>query len=462
LLTATSYYAAAIVFGLALGVHHVTVALVLPALAVLVYETQGLSFFASKRLLFAAVVSVAALLAVYSYLPLAAAHNPILNWGDPRSLGAIWAHVSGKQYQVFLSFSPSIIGEQLPQFLHFLFREFGTPWIPIALVAAIAGFVATWRRDRTTFFWLVLIVLGNLAYTMNYEIAEDKDAYYLPVFVAITIAAGIGFHSFLEFTFAKRSSTAGRLFISSTVALVPAVALATNWPIQQSQPLLHRTITWRIFKRRSNQTACAHARLAGYSPILYTREIEERRRGHQVVTCFAARCGKLDYLRRVYPDLVERSRWSRPASRNRGLGRDPGLSEQSIVTQDINNSFQRMLQSFVTKELEVAPVYVTDELYVMRESQEIDLIQWLNHSFQAVPRGLVFQLFHDSEFHDPGEWHLQTRGLTDGTLKFEDDDVVKIKVIPTYRAMLEDRGLYLAHFNQQERAAAALEQARQF
>ena len=66
-------YAAAIVFGLALGVHHVTVALMLPALAVLVYETQGLRFFASKRLLYASVVSLAALLAVYSYLPLAAA-----------------------------------------------------------------------------------------------------------------------------------------------------------------------------------------------------------------------------------------------------------------------------------------------------------------------------------------------------------------------------------------------------
>jgi Protein O-mannosyl-transferase TMEM260-like len=79
-------YAAAVVFGLALGVHRVTIALILPALAILVYKTQGLRFFASKRLFYAAVVSLAPLLAVYSYLPLAAAHGPILNWGDPRSL----------------------------------------------------------------------------------------------------------------------------------------------------------------------------------------------------------------------------------------------------------------------------------------------------------------------------------------------------------------------------------------
>src|SRR6478609_2806491 len=43
-------YAAAFVFGVAMGVHHVTVALTLPAIAVVVYKTGGLRFFASRRL----------------------------------------------------------------------------------------------------------------------------------------------------------------------------------------------------------------------------------------------------------------------------------------------------------------------------------------------------------------------------------------------------------------------------
>jgi hypothetical protein len=90
------------------------------------------------------------------------------------------------------------------------------------------------------------------------------------------------------------------------------------------------------------------------------------------------------------------------------------------------------------------------------------MMQWLNQNFQAVPRGLVFQLFPDRDFHDPGELHLQMRGLSDGTNRFEEDDVVKLKVIPAYRAMLENRALYLEHFNQPERAAAARAQARQF
>jgi hypothetical protein len=42
-------------------------------------------------------------------------------------------------------------------------------------------------------------------------------------------------------------------------------------------------------------------------------------------------------------------------------------------------------------------------------------------------------LGRDNEFHDPGEPHLQTRGLIDGTIRFADDDVVKLKVLPIYK-----------------------------
>lgn len=121
-----------------------------------------------------------------------------------------------------------------------------------------------------------------------------------------------------------------------------------------------------------------------------------------------------------------------------------------------------MLRSFVNRELETAPVYVTAELILTKENQNINFIEWLRHNFQPVPRGLVFQLKRDNEFDDPGEPHLQTRGLIDGTIRFAEDDVVKLKVLPIYKAMLQSRGQYLAHFHQQERANAAFEEAKRF
>src|SRR5437667_8431154 len=176
----TFLYAAAVAFGLALGIHHVTVALILPALGVIVYKTEGLKFFMGRRLIYAALISVGALVAIYTYLPLAAARGPVINWGNPRSLQEIWWHVTGRQYRVFLSFAPKLMAEQFVEFCRMALREFGLSWLPLPLVLAVPGFASAFRRSRTTFWLLLFIIIADLAYALSYEIAEDKDAYYLP------------------------------------------------------------------------------------------------------------------------------------------------------------------------------------------------------------------------------------------------------------------------------------------
>ncbi len=133
-----------------------------------------------------------ALVAVYSYLPLAASGSPVLNWGKPTSLPGIWRHITGWQYHVFLSFTPRLMGEQFVQFVTMVAREFGPWWLPVPLGLALAGVMRAFKADRTAFWFLLVIVLASLAYNLSYEIAEDKDAYYLPTFVAIAIASGFG------------------------------------------------------------------------------------------------------------------------------------------------------------------------------------------------------------------------------------------------------------------------------
>ena len=146
---------------------------------------------------------MAALLAVYAYLPLAASRAPIISWGNPRSLEEIWWHVTGRQYQVFFSFSLKEMGEQFLEFGRMALREFGWPWMPLALALAVAGFVSVFKQDRTTFWFLSLIVGADLAYALGYSIAEDKDAYYLPAFISIAIAAGFGLRWLIQLGLSK-------------------------------------------------------------------------------------------------------------------------------------------------------------------------------------------------------------------------------------------------------------------
>jgi hypothetical protein len=51
------------------------------------------------------------------------------------------------------------------------------------------------------------------------------------------------------------------------------------------------------------------------------------------------------------------------------------------------------------------------------------------------------------------------RGLNDKSLKFADDDVVKVKVLPVYKVMMTNRGLYLAAHGLHDRAVSAFKEA---
>jgi transmembrane protein TMEM260 (protein O-mannosyltransferase) len=455
-------YAAAVTFGLALGVHHVTVGLLLPALAAIVYRTQGFEFFKSRRLIYAALVSLCALFAVNSYLPLAASANPILNWGDPRSLQTIWWHITGRQYQVFFSFTPAILGEEFRKFVDLLLSEFGHPWLPLVLVCALFGYFSAFRRDRTTFWLLVLIVVFNLAYTLCYDIAEDKDAYHLPVFVTVAIACGLGLREILQLFPAKIRSPVAPIFL-----VLPILTLVANWPYNnRSRYFIAHDYVENIQSTIESNSLLLTLEWQVASPMLYTREIEQRRRDIKAIDVqLLRRSWYFDYLRRSYPDLIARSgdKVDTYVAELRKWEQDPEVyAHNTVLTTRIENAFQQMLQSFVNRELEIAPVYVTAELILTKEGQNVNFIAWLTQNFQAVPRGLVFQLTRDNEFHDPDAPRLQTRGLTDGTIRFADDDVVKLKVLPIYKVMLQSRGQYLAHFHQPERAAAAFEEAKRF
>ena len=317
-------------------------------------------------------------------------------------------------------------------------------------------------RDRTAFWFFILIVVFNLGYALNYKIAEDKGAYYLPTFISIATACGYGMREVLQrLASSIRAPAVGLMLVISLLGLI------VQWPYNnRSHYFIAHDYVENIQSTIEPNGLFLTLDWQVASPMLYTREIEQRRLDIKAIDVqLLRRSWYFDYLRRSYPNLIERSRdkVDTYVAELRRWEQDPdAYATNPVLTQRIDGAFQQMLRSFVSKELEVAPVYATAELILTKESQDINFTQWLDQNFQAVPRGLVFQLVRDNQFHDPGEPHLQTRGLTDGTIRFADDDVVKLKVLPIYKVMLQSRGQYLAHFHQQERANTAFEEAKRF
>jgi len=460
----TWIYAAAFVFGLAMGVHHVTVALTLPAIAVVVYRTERLKFFTSRRLLYSALISIGALILVYSYLPWAASRSPAMNWGNTRSLQEISWHITGRQYRVFFSFSPSSIGPQFVDFCRMALREFGFAWLPFTLFLAVAGLASAHKRDRTAFWFLLLIVLADLAYSLIYEIAEDKDAYYLPAFISIAIAAGLGVHRLVQLAASGRSPIwTPSVAVATTIVLTSATAFAANWPFNNRRhDFIADDYVANLFSTIAPNGLLLTQDWQVASPIWYLQEVEQRRPDVKAIDInLLRRSWYFDYLNHAHPGLMERSKEKIDPYVEilKQWEHDPAaFNQDQELTQRISMAFLDMIQAMVRNEIKIAPVYITNELLVPNQLNSY-LIQWIPQTYQLVPRGLVFDLTTDQSFQDSPDPHLRMRGLADGTVRFEKDDVANTKILPAYTRMLTNRGKYLAMFNQHERAILAFKEA---
>jgi hypothetical protein len=197
--------------------------------------------------------------------------------------------------------------------------------------------------------------------------------------------------------------------------------------------------------------------------MFYTREVEQRRRDIKVIDVnLLRRSWYYDYLRRAYPGLIERSRekLDRFLVELHKWEQNPAVFEKDDrLKRGIELAYQEMLQSLVREESRIGGVYLTSDVVFLSDGSEKRFADWLLKNYAPTPRGLVFQLLSPGGFHDPGEIQLETRGLSDGTIRFERGDVVTEKVLPAYTRMLFERGRYLAFHRQAERAATAFEQA---
>jgi hypothetical protein len=445
-------YVGAFVFGLALGVHHVTIALMLPGLAAPVVATAGRAFFASRRLLYAALISIAGA-CVYIYLPLAASRSPLINWGDPDTLERIWWHISGKQYQVFFDFTFSGLGE----FITFASREFGVVWLPLVLVSSVIGLACLFRRDRAVFLFLVLAIAASLAYCLGYEIADDKDAYYIPTFIALVIAAAMGIYALLA---AARDQARVPLITPGRAAVVlmaiPVISLVSNYAVSdRSKYFIARDYVENALRSMEPGSLLLTGDWQLYSPSLYIRDIEGVRRDTTLIDVrLLRRSWYYNYLGQAYSELASASRSEIDTFREDldGFDHNPdSYNNNPQLNNRINDRYDNMVASFVTNALARGNVYITLEL-AARGIQEPGIKKALGDRYELIPEGLVFRISERTRAHEIKVPDLELRGLNDGTVKLREDDVAKRTVIPIYLNMLTNTGMYLASKGRQQQA----------
>ena len=177
------FLAIALAFGFA---NHMTTLLILPAVAYLYFVTFGFNLASFKRIALMLLIFFPLLLSIYTYLPIRAAQNPALNWGNPLDLERILRHISGKQYQVWLFSSAEAAKKQLAYFVENFPLEFN-----IGLILTFIGFFAAFIHSKKFFLFTLITFLSTVLYSINYDI-NDIDAYFLLAYIAVAFLISFG------------------------------------------------------------------------------------------------------------------------------------------------------------------------------------------------------------------------------------------------------------------------------
>lgn len=202
-------------WGLGLG-NHLTLIWLLPAVVAVAWPHRR-----SWLVLLAALLAG---LTVYAYLPLAAAANPPINWGQPRTINGFWWLVSGQLYHgyAFAVPWPDVPG-RIAAWTRTLWHEL-MPW---GVVAALAGLGLLSTRQRALTLGMALSLLLSLFWAISYN-TSDSLLFALPVWVILALWLGVGLAAALDWLAVRWPHRLGlTALLAAALVLLPAAA---RWP----------------------------------------------------------------------------------------------------------------------------------------------------------------------------------------------------------------------------------------
>lgn len=443
--------AAAFVLGLALGVHHATIVVSIPALLALAWPRRA--ELDRRRALTLVALAIAGAVLVYATLPLAALRQPLVAWGNPIDLQHFLTHVSARQYSAFLDVSAEGFGQQTAFAATWLGREFGTYGSALVVALATTGLLTLVHRDRPLFAAALLLSACDVALKLVYGVAEDQDAYLLPLAIGLAFMAGFGAEWLLRA--GAQRGVAAHALVATVLLAVPALALMENRATcDRSRFFVADDFVADALQGVGQDGLLLTSEWQLFSPLLYYREVESRRPDVLPVdVSLLRRAWYFDTLRRQAPQLMQRADpVVAPFLEDlRAWERDPRLyARDAVLNRRIDERFHAMVLGLV--DAHRGPVYATSDVVLPDFTPDPGLARSVIGRFGLAPRGLVFELTRDAGFHEPGEPSIKVRGLFDGTLRFEPDDVALTKLRPMYVNMVTNRGRYLEAFGQSARA----------
>lgn len=184
---------AAFLCGLSLT-NHMTSGLLLPAAAGTVFLVDR-SKFCRPVFVIKAFGAFCLGLLPYAYLPLRAAMEPPMNYGEAQGPAGLWWLISGGRFggRMF-ALAPGEYPERALLYLNEVWEQFPLP----VLVFPLLGLAVLWRGNRAALVALAVVYFGTLAYAAGYDI-PDIHPYFIPTYLVLALWLAVGASALLDY-----------------------------------------------------------------------------------------------------------------------------------------------------------------------------------------------------------------------------------------------------------------------
>ena len=419
---------------LALGFsNHMTTLLVLPAIAYLFFTQYGFNKASIRKMFVMITIFLTILAIIYSYLPIRASQQPIINWGNPIDMERVLRHISGKQYQVWLFSSMEAAKKQFAYFFSNLTNEFN-----IALIPIIIGVLFTYSYSKKLFIFLTVLFASTVLYSINYDIV-DIDSYFLLAHIALAFFSAFGIIKL--YSFLKLSNHKNLVVIITSLILTLIFASYNFKKVDQSNIKIFEDYTKSLMNSMDRKSIVLSYQWDFFiSASYYFQNVDGLKKDVIVIDKeLLRRSWYYNQLKRSYPDLFS------------GLEHEvkmflealePFERSDNYNSQLLESLFRQIMTKLVTTNIEKYNIYLAPEMVdiEMRKGEFT-----LPPDYYLVPNLFLFKVVRTKEYVSAKEadFNIQIPERRDYYVNFIEEKV---------GSMLARRAIYEMQNNKSDRA----------
>ncbi|HCY74815.1 MAG TPA: hypothetical protein DHV28_02755 [Ignavibacteriales bacterium] len=413
--------------------NHMTTFLIIPGVAYLYFSTNGFNRNSIKQIIFMLLIFVPILILIYSYLPIRAAQNPAMNWGNPIDWERIIRHISGQQYQVWLFSSTEAASKQFSYFMSNLSGEFS-----FSLLIVLAGMLVSFIYARKFFIFNLIVFLSTVLYSINYDI-NDIDSYFLLAYISLGFFSVFGVLQILTFALNKKLNF---VFPFSVLIIFLAIQFYTNYEkVNERDNYIYEDYTKNLLNTLpENSIVFSYQWDYFISASYYFQLVENFRKDITVIDKeLLRRSWYYNQLNSIHPSLLT---GIQPEIYQFVNALKPFERQEQYNANLLENLFRRIMTGLVATNIDKHEYFIAPEV-VDGEMKRGEF--QLPKGYTLVPHLFLFRVVNTNDYVEAP--------LPDFNLRFgkkSDQYITSLKGF--IASMLVRRALYELQFNKMDRA----------